>query len=215
MNRPRLQAAVLMLAVAGLQAGAQSTELDRIFQDQDLESLIDQALQLNITAKVLPPGEAPVWNSAGSKVTLPGRAVAVRLVGEKLHIDVVFTPYQEENGELLLVAQGQIWMAGARETRYFTTFKSVPVDVGEKVLFFPLGLSPNMQQGDTFTLQIEVEINPYRKLLEKQKAAAEKAAEKAAAEKAAAEKAAAEKAAEEKAPAAAPEKALEKAPATE
>jgi hypothetical protein len=171
MIRPKLQAVVLLLAVAGLRAGAQSTELDRIFQDQDLESLIDQALQLNITAKVLPPGETPVWNSASSKVTLPGRAVAVRLVGDKLHIDVVFTPYQEENGELLLVAQGQIWMAGAKETRYFTTFKSVPVDVGEKVLFFPLGLSPNMQQSDTFTLQIEVEIYPYRKLLEKQKAA--------------------------------------------
>ena len=178
MIRPRLQAVVLLLAVAGLRAGAQATELDRIFQDQDLESLIDQALQLNITAKVLPPGETPVWNSAGSKVTLPGRAVAVRLVGDKLHIDVVFTPYQGENGELLLVAQGQIWMAGAQETRYFTTFKSVPVDIGEKVLFFPLGLSPHVQQGDTFTLQIEVEIYPYRKLLEKQKAS-EKASEKA------------------------------------
>ena len=172
MIRPRLQAAVLLLAVAGLQARAQNTELDRIFQDQDLQSLIDQALQLNITAKVLPPGETPVWNSAGSKVTLPGRSVAVRLVGDKLHIDVVFTPYLEENGELLLVAQGQIWMAGAQETRYFTTFKSVPVDAGEKVLFFPLGLSPHVENGDTFTLQIEVEIYPYRKLLEQQKAPA-------------------------------------------
>jgi hypothetical protein len=182
MIRPRLQAVVLLLAVAALRAGAQNFELDRIFQDQDLESLIDQALQLNITAKVLPPGETPVWNSAGSKVTLPGRSVAVRLVGDKLHIDVVFTPYQDANGELLLVAQGQIWMAGAQETRYFTTFKSVPVDAGEKVLFFPLGLSSKVAQGDTFTLQIEVEIYPYRKLLEKQKAS-------------------------EKAPAAAPEKA--------
>ena len=111
MNRPRLQAVILMLVVAGLRTQAQNSELDRIFQDQDLESLIDQALQLNITAKVLPPGETPVWNSAGSKVTLPGRSVALRLVGYKLHIDVVFTPYQDANGELLLVAQGQIWMA--------------------------------------------------------------------------------------------------------
>jgi hypothetical protein len=170
MNRSRLQAAILMLVVAGLRAQAQDTELDRIFQDQDLESLIDQALQLNITAKVLPPGETPVWNSASSTVTLPGRSVAVRLVGDKLHIDVVFTPYQDANGELLLVAQGQIWMAEAQETRYFTTFKSVPVNAGEKVLFFPLGLAPHVAQGDTFTLQIEVEIYPYRKLLEQQKA---------------------------------------------
>ena len=65
MNRPRMQAVILMLVVAGMRAQAQNTELDRIFQDQDLESLIDQALQLNITAKVLPPGETPVWNSAG------------------------------------------------------------------------------------------------------------------------------------------------------
>ncbi|OHD70790.1 MAG: hypothetical protein A2V99_00055, partial [Spirochaetes bacterium RBG_16_67_19] len=147
MIRPRLQAVILMLAVAGLQARAQDTELDRIFQDQNLQNLIDRALQLNITAKVLPPGATPVWNSAGSQVTLPGRSVALRLVGEKLHIDVVFTPYQDANGELLLVAQGQVWMAGAQETRYFTTFKSVPVNAGEKVLFFPLGLSPHVAQG--------------------------------------------------------------------
>jgi hypothetical protein len=106
---------------------------------------------------------------AGSEVTIPGRSVAVRLVGDNLHIDVVFTPYEEENGELLLVAQGQIWMADAQETRYFTTFKSVPVGAGEKVLFFPLGFSPNVEQGGTFTLQIEVEIYPYRQLLEQQK----------------------------------------------
>jgi hypothetical protein len=172
MVKPRLPLVFLMLAFAGLQARAQDSELDRIFQDQDLQSLIDRALQLNITAKVLPPGEAPAWNSASSQVTLPGRSVAVRLVGDNLHIDVVFTPYQGEDGGLVLVAQGQVWMAGAQETRYFTTFKSVPVDAGEKVLFFPLGLSPNVGRGDTFTLQIEVEIFPYRKLLEKQKASA-------------------------------------------
>ena len=185
MNRPWVQAVILMLVVAGLRAQAQNTELDRIFQDQDLESLIDRALQLNITAKVLPSGETPEWNSASSKLTIPGRSVAVRLVGDKLHIDVVFTPYQEPSGDLVLVAQGQVWMAGAKETRYFTTFKSVPVDVGEKVLFFPLGFSPNVNRENTFTLQIEVEIFPYRKLLEKQKAAAEQKAsaeQKAAAE---------------------------------
>ncbi len=172
MVRPKLPLMLMMLLLTGLQARAQDSELDRIFQDQDLQSLIDRALQLNITAKVLPPGESPVWNSASSKLTLPGRSVAVRLVGDKLHIDAIFTPYQEPNGELVLVAQGQVWMAGAKEMRYFTTFKSVPVDVGEKVLFFPLGFTPSVDRGSTFTLQIEVEIYPYRKLLEKQKASA-------------------------------------------
>jgi hypothetical protein len=181
MVKPKLPLMLMMLLLSGLQARAQETELDRIFQDQDLESLIDRALQLNITAKVLPSGETPEWNSAGSKLTIPGRSVAVRLVGDKLHIDVVFTPYQEPSGDLVLVAQGQVWMAGAKETRYFTTFKSVPVDVGEKVLFFPLGFSPNVNRENTFTLQIEVEIFPYRKLLEKQKAAATEEKQKASA----------------------------------
>jgi hypothetical protein len=169
MSRPKSRWLLLLLLLAAAQARAQDNELEKIFQDANLESLIDRALQLNITAKVLPPDQSPAWNSVSQKVTLPGRSVAVRVVGENLRIDAVFTPYEEEDGTLVLVAQGQVWYSEAKETRYLTTFQSVPVGLGEKVLFFPLGLSEPLSQKTTFTMQIEVEIFPYKQLLKKEK----------------------------------------------
>lgn len=146
--------------------GAQESDLERFFQDETLESLIDKALQLQITAKVLPPNEQAVWNSQSKKVTLPGRSVALRLVGDNIRIDVVFTPYQQENGNLLLVAQGQVWFSEAAntKTKYLTTIQSIPVSWGEKVLFFPLGFSQKFTNTPTFNIQLEVEIFPYREL---------------------------------------------------
>jgi hypothetical protein len=157
---------VILFALGLVSVGAQDNGLERFFEDEDLESLIDEALQLQITAKVLPPDQQPVWNSQSKKVTIPGRSVAVRLVGDNIRIDVVFTPYQEEGGTLLLVAQGQVWFSEAPNTKttYLTTIQSIPVSWGEKVLFFPLGFSSELSKTSTFNIQLEVEIYPYRDL---------------------------------------------------
>ena len=158
---------VVLLALGVVSVAAQDTDLERLFEDEDLESLFEEALQLHITAKVLPPDEQPVWNSQSKKLTIPGRSVAVRLVGDNIRIDVVFTPYQETDGDLLLVAQGQVWFSEAPDakTNYLTTFQSIPVTWGEKVLFFPLGFSNELAQASTFNIQLEVEIYPYKDLL--------------------------------------------------
>jgi hypothetical protein len=157
---------MLLFALGLVSVGAQDNGLERFFEDEDLESLIDEALQLQITAKILPPDQQPVWNSQSKKVTIPGRSVAVRLVGDNIRIDVVFTPYQEESGNLLLVAQGQVWFSAAPDakTTYLTTIQSIPVSWGEKVLFFPLGLSSDFTKASTLNIQLEVEIYPYRDL---------------------------------------------------
>ena len=163
----RVALAILLLPLLMGTAAAQELDFEELFSDPKLESLIDQALQLNITARVLPPGENAVWNSESRKVTLPGRSVAVRLVGQNVRVDVVFTPYQKEDGAVLLVAQGQVWLSEAPEqkTKYLTTIQSIPVDWGEKVLFFPLGLSAGMpSEQQTFAIQLEVEILPYKEL---------------------------------------------------
>jgi hypothetical protein len=158
---------VVLLALGLVSVGAQDNDLERFFEDEDLESLIDEALQLQITAKVLPADQQPVWNSQSKKLTIPGRSVAVRLVGDNIRIDVVFTPYQEESGNLLLVAQGQVWFSEAPDakTTYLTTIQSIPVSWGEKVLFFPLGFSSELTQASTLNIQLEVEIYPYKDLL--------------------------------------------------
>lgn len=148
---------LLALTVSGLEA--RDNSLEDAFQ-----ALLDKALQLNIVARILPPGTQPVWNMKSSKVTIPGKSVAVRLVGKDLRIDVVFTPYQEEDGKLLLVAQGQVWLMEApeRETRYISSFKSIPISLGEKVLFFPLGFSGELTRKESFIIQLEIEVLAYK-----------------------------------------------------
>lgn len=166
--RSRLLVALLGLAALGPGLWAQGTDLQHLFEDESLQSLIDKALQLNITAKVLPPGHEPGWNSASRKVTIPGRSVAVRLVGDNIRVEAVFTPYQEESGSILLLAQGQVWFSDldGERTRYLTTFQSIPVSWGEKVLFFPLGVSPKLGDQKTFSIRLEVEVLPYKELLQ-------------------------------------------------
>ncbi len=151
----------IFIALFITRAGAQNNGLEPA-----LQALLEKAIQLNIVARVLPPDEQPVWNMKSSKVTLPGRSVAVKLVGRNLQIDIVFTPYQNENGGLVLVAQGQVWLSEAPEktTRYVSTFKSIPISLGEKILFFPLGFSGDISNGEFFTIEIEVEVLSYKEL---------------------------------------------------
>jgi len=152
-----LLTAVLFL-MGGLELSGQDLNLKEAFQ-----RLLEKALQLNIEAKILPPNAAPVWNMKSRELTIPGRSVAVKLVGDNIRIEAVFTPYQQEDGQLLLVAQGQVWLSESslKETRYMSTFNSIPIVLGEKILFFPLGIG-NISKQQTFTLQLEVEVLPYK-----------------------------------------------------
>ena len=160
--------AVLLWLAAGTgfaQNGDRAEALYDLVENGRLDpNLFDRTLQLDIMVTVLQSDERPAWNVKSSKVTIPGRSIAIKLLGENLRVEVVFTPYQRENGIWDLVAQGQVWYSEApqKATRYLTTLESIPVSMGEKVLFFPLGFS----EQQTFTLQLEVEIFPFRDLLD-------------------------------------------------
>ncbi len=169
MIKPRIPAvAVLLLLAAGAgfaQNGDLAQALYDLVENGRLDpSLLDRTLQLDIVVTVLQSDERPAWNIKSSKVTIPGRSIAIKLLGENLRVEVVFTPYQRESGVWDLVAQGQVWYSEApqKTTRYLTTLESIPVSLGEKVLFFPLGFS----EQQTFTLQLEIEIFPFRDLLD-------------------------------------------------
>jgi hypothetical protein len=90
----------------------------------------------------------------------------VRLDGENVRIYLICTPYLQDDGDVLLLAQGQVWFTEPldKENRYFSTFYSIPVSFGEKVLFFPLGLSDaDAQQKNHFNIELEIKIVPYEK----------------------------------------------------
>ncbi len=153
---------LIFLIVAVFSGNTQEIELE-----EALRPILDKALQLNIIARVLPSGAEQEWNMQSSKLTIPGRSIAVKLFGENIRIFVVLTAYWQENGKLLLVAQGEVLLSEMAESeiKYLSTVKSIPISLGEKVLFFPLGVSQELRK--SFNIQLEIEILSYKDLLEK------------------------------------------------
>ncbi len=131
-----------------------------------IKKILDNALMIKIEARLLPDGKKAIWNQKSEELTIPGRSVAVKLVGENLTIYAIFTPYKMENGNLLLVAQGQVWLTEEpqKEIKYLTTFKSIPISLGEKIVFFPLGFPKENKLASKkyFNIELEIQIVPYR-----------------------------------------------------
>jgi hypothetical protein len=153
--------APLLLALAALPAHSEDKELD---PKEALQSLLSNALEVTVAARVLPTDEKPIWNAESTKVTLPGRSIRVRMDGENVRIYLICTPYVQDNGEVLLLAQGQVWFATPtdNEVKYSSTFSSIPVSFGEKVLFFPLGISDaEAQKKGVVNIEVEIKIVPY------------------------------------------------------
>jgi len=120
----------------------------------------ERAVVLDIVARVVERGADEVWNSENSKVTIPGRPVSLKLVGQNVIVIVQFTPYKREDGKQVLVAQGQVWVNSKDEgMRYQTTMQTIPLDFGERVYFFPLG--PQTADGNA-RIEIQLELRPYK-----------------------------------------------------
>jgi hypothetical protein len=132
-------------------------------QELSLEELLpglkERAVVLDIVARVVEKNQQEVWNSANSKVTIPGRPVGLKLVGANIVIALQFTPYLRQNGNNVLVAQGQIWVDVPNEgIRYQTTLQTIPLEFGESIYFFPLG---SVHSEDEARIEIQLELHPY------------------------------------------------------
>jgi len=132
-------------------------------QEKSLEELLSafkgQALVLNIVTRVVQEGQEEPWNSVNSQITIPGRAVGLKLVGANIVVTVQFTPYFGKDGSFVLVAQGQIWIdLPGQGTNYQTTMQTIPLKFGESVYFFPLG---SEHEKDEPQIEIQLALSPY------------------------------------------------------
>jgi len=160
MRRARPALGLLFLLSA---TGLAGVELDDI-----LQALLDQALTVNITARVVENDQETVQSYQLTRVTISGRAVRLRLEGGNLTVIAEFTPYEDDDG-ILLVAEGQILLRTPddEEVKYVTSMRSVPLAVGEKVVFYPLGRTTfdmDLESGQSGPLNIELEVDivPYQ-----------------------------------------------------
>jgi hypothetical protein len=132
-------------------------------QEPSLEELLpglkEQAMVMDIVARVVERNQQVVWNSTNSKVTIPGRPVGLKLVGANIVVAVQFIPYLRRNGHNILVAQGQIWLNIPNEgIRYHTTMQTIPLEFEEEIFFFPLG---SVDDQDDARIEVKLVLHPY------------------------------------------------------
>jgi hypothetical protein len=124
-----------------------------------LDLFKDRALAIGIVARVVGGDDQDAWNTNSLKVTIPGRPVSIRIMSSNVIVIGKFTPYEEGENSLMLVAQGQIWVSGEdSQFQYYTTVKTLPVKFGEKIFFFPLGVD---SQKTAPQIEVEITIVPY------------------------------------------------------
>jgi hypothetical protein len=125
----------------------------------ELPGLRERALIMHIVSRIVEENENVVWNSENMKVTIPGRPVGLKLLGEDLVVAVQFTPFLRSNGHLTLVAQGQIWKNVPNEgISYSTTMQTIPLEFREQVYFFPLGSIKDPAEAH---IEIQLVLEPY------------------------------------------------------
>jgi hypothetical protein len=69
-----------------------------------------------------------------------------------------FTPMMEGKDKYLLVAQGQLWIQNQTQTQFRNHFKTIPCQLGETVVFYPLGMLEDGQVKQA-TIAVEITIN--------------------------------------------------------
>ena len=143
---------ILLLAINTVLA-AQEASLEQ------LPGLRERAVVMHVVSRVVEQNQQVVWNSENTSVTMPGRPVGLKLVGNDLVVAVQFIPYLRPGGQHTLVAQGQIWINVPGEGISFqTTMQTIPLEFGELVYFFPLG---SMRSQDEAHIEIQLILEPF------------------------------------------------------
>ena len=151
---PRL----LLTLLVTLTGSAQ--EIDPL--DEIMDYLRDKSFTVRIAIRLLDGDELIVWNVEHTEVTVAGRALNVRLVGDDIVIDAFIAPFGSVETNFMLVAYGQLWVTNGPEegVRYESFMKSLPVESGERVIFFPLGVAVDSET-NIFTIELEIQLLPH------------------------------------------------------
>jgi hypothetical protein len=152
-------AALLALTVLPLygQDGGGSEALD-----DPLEYIRDKAVSVSIITRVVGKDRVNVWKTQSERITVSGKSVNVTLNGDDLKVRAHIIPFVHEDGSILLVAKGEVWAGEEKsdDVEYYTTVRSLPVEPGESVIFFPVGLAVDSEE-QIYTIELEIKVQPY------------------------------------------------------
>ena len=153
-------------AAAGRQTDSRAgrqTEAAALSVDSPFQSIFPQfrrrALVMDIDARIVEQNQTVIWSELHQKITMPGRPVAVKMVGANLVVAAQFTPYVRRGLQKFLVAQGQIWMEIPNQgMRYYTSMQTIPLEFDEPVYFFPLG---PRKDDNAACIEVMITLHPY------------------------------------------------------
>jgi hypothetical protein len=166
MTRPLALILFLFLALCAAAAHAEEEGASQTAPpqgDSSMQNLLPRfrgrAVVMDIDARILENDEI-TWNEAHQKITIPGRPVEIKMIGENLVIVARFTFIRHHGGrQKFLVAQGQVWMADPKQgIRYQTSVQTIPLEFDEKIYYFPLG---SFKQEAGPSIEVMLTINPY------------------------------------------------------
>jgi hypothetical protein len=145
----------LFLGIAILKLNAQDAQPD----DKALQTF-KNILKLDIEVSLIQQDQKIAWNTKGSKYTIPGKAVKITIEGNNIKMYGTFTPYSDADGNLILLAQGLIFISSqsGNELRYSNYFKIIYARMGETLVFFPLGVPDSNKSSDATNIEIDIQI---------------------------------------------------------
>ncbi|MEM5948238.1 hypothetical protein WKV44_06755 [Spirochaetia bacterium 38H-sp] len=126
--------------------------------DETILSDIEDVLKINISTKLVGL-ENIKWQVNKSKITIPGKAVTVKLISKDIVVLARLTPFKKKDGSFIVLAEGQVWCSqtGEDALKYLATVKQIPLNLGEKIIFFPLG-KVELKAEDESLYRLEIEI---------------------------------------------------------
>ncbi len=125
-----------------------------------MEVLRQEALLVEIIALVRSETEEILWSTDIREITVFGKQVQIRINSQNITVAADFTPYTQDKGQVMLLAQGQTWVRSndSEQVRYQSALRSMPIDLGYPVLFYPLGVDLSDPGVGKTTLELQVTV---------------------------------------------------------
>jgi len=162
----------LALLLFPLVAWAQTTttpSTEERAADQLVEVLRQEALLVEISAIIRSEDDVTLWMTEVREITVFGKQVQVRISGQNITVAADFTPYtpNEAAEQIMLLAQGQTWVRSqdTDDVKYQSALRTMPISLGEPVLFYPLGVDLTDSGLGRAVLELQVTIHSLADVL--------------------------------------------------
>lgn len=119
-------------------------------------------IMITVTAKIEDSAQVVQWEQTMEYPTILGKPVSIKLDGDGLKLRALFTPYHSKDDQFLLVAQAQVNLTSGSQNSLQNSFQSLNCQLGQQVLFYPLGMKKDSTEAEGHTLMMEITLSTFK-----------------------------------------------------